>query len=83
MTGWKRIQQEKRHLCTIFKLYTNSFCRQRAGLKVLIKVTLTTEIEQIFLEKIFLEFFLEKTLFFKIILFEKKFLPWTPKSPSA
>ena len=27
------------HLFTIFKLYTNSFCRQRAGLKVLIKAT--------------------------------------------
>ena len=27
------------HLCAIFKLYTNSFCRQRAGLEVLIKVT--------------------------------------------
>ena len=30
----------KRHLCTIFKLYTNSFCRQMvAELEVLIKVT--------------------------------------------
>ena len=28
-----------RHLCTIFKLYTNSFCWRRAGLEVLIKVT--------------------------------------------
>ena len=27
------------HLCTIFKLYPNSFCRQRAGLEVLMKVT--------------------------------------------
>ena len=26
------------HLCTIFKLYTNSFCRHKMGLKVLIKV---------------------------------------------
>ena len=23
----------ERHLCTIFKLYTNSFCRQRTGLE--------------------------------------------------
>ena len=29
----------ERHLCTFFKLYTNSFYRQRAGLEVLIKVT--------------------------------------------
>ena len=29
----------ERHLCTTFKLRTNSFCLQRAGLKVLIKVT--------------------------------------------
>ena len=29
----------KHYLCTIFKLYTNSFSQQRAGLKVLIKVT--------------------------------------------
>ena len=36
--GWKGSMRE-RHLCTIFKLYTNSFCRQMAGLEVLIKVT--------------------------------------------
>ena len=35
----------ERHLCTIFKLQTNSFCRQRMGLEVLIKVT----VEPIFL----------------------------------
>ena len=29
----------ERHLCTTFKLKTNLFCRQRAGLEVLIKVT--------------------------------------------
>ena len=29
----------KRHLCTIFKLYTNSFYRQKAGLEVFIRVT--------------------------------------------
>ena len=29
----------ERHLCTIFKLNKNSFCQQRAGLQVLIKVT--------------------------------------------
>ena len=28
----------ERHYCTIFFLYTNSFCRQRAGLEVLMKV---------------------------------------------
>ena len=28
-----------RHLCTILKLYTNSFCQQRVGLEILIKVT--------------------------------------------
>ena len=28
----------ERHLCTIFKLYMNSFCWQRAGLEVLTKV---------------------------------------------
>ena len=32
---WER----ERHLCTTFKLRMNSFCRQRAGLEVLIKVT--------------------------------------------
>ena len=31
---------KERHLCTIFKLYTNFFRRQGAGLEVLIKVTL-------------------------------------------
>ena len=30
----------ERHLFTIFKLRTNSFCRQRVGLEVLMKVTL-------------------------------------------
>ena len=29
----------ERHLCATFKLYKNSFCQQRAGLEVLIKVT--------------------------------------------
>ena len=29
----------ERQLCAIFKLYTNFFCRQWAGLEVLIKVT--------------------------------------------
>ena len=29
----------ERHLCTTFMLRTNSFCRQRVGLEVLIKVT--------------------------------------------
>ena len=29
----------KGHLCTIFKLYVNSFCRQRAWLEVLKEVT--------------------------------------------
>ena len=28
----------ERYLCTICKLYTNSLCRQRAGLEVLMKV---------------------------------------------
>ena len=27
----------ERHQCTIFKLYTSSFCRQKAGLEVLVK----------------------------------------------
>ena len=30
----------ERHLCTTFKLSMNFFCRQWAGLEVLIKVTL-------------------------------------------
>ena len=38
------------HLCTTFKLKTDSFCRQRAGLEVLIKVTLLKKIQ---LETIF------------------------------
>ena len=29
----------ERHLCTTFQLRMNSFCRQRVGLEVLIKVT--------------------------------------------
>ena len=29
----------ERHLCTTFRLRMTSFCRQRAGLEVLIKVT--------------------------------------------
>ena len=37
--GWKKGSMRERHLCTIFKLFTNSFCRQRAGLEVLMKVT--------------------------------------------
>ena len=32
--GGKGLMRE-RHLCAILKLYTNSFCRQRAGLEVL------------------------------------------------
>ena len=36
--AWKGLLRE-RHLCTTFKLYKNSFCQQRAGLEVLIKVT--------------------------------------------
>ena len=36
---------QEHHLCTIFKLYTNSFCRTRAVLQVFIKVT----VEPIFL----------------------------------
>ena len=35
----KKRWMRKRHLCTTFKLRTNSFCRQRAGLEVLTKVT--------------------------------------------
>ena len=33
----------ERHLCTTFKLRTNSSCRQRAGLEALIKVTLKAD----------------------------------------
>ena len=35
----------ERHLCTTFKLRTNSFCWQRAGLEVLIKVTSKADID--------------------------------------
>ena len=44
----------KRHLCTTFKLKMNSFCRQRAGFEVLIKVTLKKKVRNQFLVKLFL-----------------------------
>ena len=38
--GWKRIDERASFVhCTTFKLRTNSFCRHRVGLEVLIKVT--------------------------------------------
>ena len=43
--GWKRMDERASHvyICTIFELYTNCFCRQRAGLEVLIKVALKSK----------------------------------------
>ena len=38
-SDWLKGLLRDRHLCTTFKLYMNSFCQQRAGLEVLIKVT--------------------------------------------
>ena len=35
----------ERHFCTTFKLSMNFFCRQWAGLEVLIKVTLLKKIQ--------------------------------------
>ena len=45
-SNWREKDQSMRAsfvYCTIFKLYKNSFCRQKAGLKVLIKVTLKAD----------------------------------------
>ena len=44
----------ERHLCTIFKLYTDSFCRQRMGLEALINVTSKADVKraEIVLQKI-------------------------------
>ena len=35
--GWKRINERASFACNVLSLYTNSFCRQRAELVVLIK----------------------------------------------
>ena len=37
----------ERHLCTIFKLYTNSFCRLAAGQEILKKVTSIADVRTI------------------------------------
>ena len=64
--GEKRSMRE-RHLCTIFTLYTNSFCHQRAGIKVLTKVTSKAdrwkESEKSFPKNWFLIFFNNKKCF--------------------
>ena len=69
----------ERRLCTAFELYTNSFCRQRARFKVLIKVTLKADrrkkSEKSFTKKLFFIVFFSITKNVFHYMFAKFYLP--------